>query len=106
MKHLHAYHQPHKHDGHDRIALWRWWLNKPNIDRRAYPAPEPLIWTERANGYRAEFRGQLVYVRQMARGWLWTWSHLGGNGGFATAALAIDNAERELVNLAPKTITT
>ena len=79
---------------------------KPNHDRRTYPMPEPLIWTERANGYRAEFRGQLVYVRQMARGWLWTWSHLGGNGGFATAALAIDNAERELVNLAPKTITT
>ena len=77
---------------------------KRNHDRRTYPAPEPLVWTERANGYRAEHRGQLVYVRQMMRGWLWTWSHLGGNGGFESAALAMADADRELVNLTPKTL--
>lgn len=77
---------------------------KPNADRRTYPAPAPLVWTERANGYRAEHHGQLVYVRQMARGWCWTWSHVGGNGGFATAADAMADVDRALVSPAAKTV--
>lgn len=75
---------------------------KRNHDRRTYPAADPLIWTERNTGYRAEHRGNLVYVRQMARGWCWTWAHLGGRGGFDSAALAMADAERELVNPEPK----
>ncbi len=56
-----------------------------------------LNWTERATSHRAEHEGQNIHVRQIGKGWSWTWAHLSGRSGFATADLAKADAEAELL---------